>query len=912
LVGLPTEQSTPSPRVRLGADIRFWAVAARFTLELLARQRFVPAVVAPEDGKQARSLWKPYLEDEQERLARLSAMMPPACRAALGPDGEPAAAETVLSEFITALADGFVRQAAGRLRIRPRFHGTAGDHYVASLLSPDAGLAVPVEEITELRESLGAWSAALEEETETAFRIAFRLEPPELETEGAEARWTLRYFLQATDDPSLLVPVSAVWQHSGRVWAYLNRRLSRPQERVLEGLGRASTLFPPIEESLKEARPEACRFGVEEAHRFLREAALLLEESGYGVLVPSWWGKLDHGLGLKLHLNTPRDPGAVAGSNRLGMDALIQFDWQVALGGDTLDRQEFLALAALKQPLVRVRGRWVELRPEQIEKAMEALAGHVGERTMSLRDALQLGLGGVDGGRLPVVGLSAEGWLDDLLTHLSGAQPMPRVGPPPGFQGELRPYQLTGLSWLSFLGRWGLGACLADDMGLGKTIQVLALLLHRKARGELEAPVLLLCPTSVVSNWRKEAERFAPSLRVLIHHGVDRHGDEAFGRAAERHDLVVSTYSLVHRDLERLSRVKWSALVLDEAQNIKNPAAKQTQALRGIAAPTRIALTGTPVENRLSELWSIMEFLNPGYLGGLTFFKRRFGLPIERYRDPTATEELRRLVQPFLLRRLKTDPKVIRDLPDKNEMKVYCSLTREQATLYEAVVREGLRRIEQAEGIGRRGEVLATLTRLKQVCNHPTLYLGDGSRLGGRSGKLDRLTEMLEEVVSGGDRALVFTQFATMGGHLRRHLREVLETDVLFLHGGVPASQREKMIARFQDERGGPPLFVLSLKAGGFGLNLTRACHVFHFDRWWNPAVENQATDRAFRIGQTRLVAVHKFVCAGTLEERIDELIERKKELAQQVVGAGEAWITELSTDELRQLFALRAEAVQD
>jgi len=929
LATLPTEQSAPPPQVRLGADVRFWAVAARFALELLARQRFVPAL-AERDGKQARSLWKPYLEGEQERLGRLAAMMPPICRAALGPGGDPASAETLLSGFISSLIDGFVRQAAARLRIRPRFHGTAADHFVASLLSPLGELSASTDELAELRDSLSVWSAALEEEAESAFRIAFRLDPPEPESEDGDPRWTLRYFLQATDDPSLLVPVSAVWQHSGRTWEYLKRRLSRPQERVLEGLGRASAIFPPIEESLKEARPEACRFAVNEAYRFLRESALLLEESGYGVLVPSWWGKLDHGLGLKLHLSTPRDPGAAVGDNRLGMETLIQFDWQVALGGDTLDRTEFLTLAALKEPLVRVRGRWIELRPEQIEKAMEVLVEHGGERTMSLGDALQVSLGGIDGGRLPVVGLSAEGWLEDLLARLGGSEPMPRIGSPSGFHGELRPYQLTGLSWLSFLGRWGLGACLADDMGLGKTIQVLALLLARqepasppsqssgetppkpKAKGGLDRPFLLLCPTSVVSNWRKEAERFAPSLSVLIHHGVGRHGSEAFAREASRHDLVVSTYSLVHRDLERLSRVDWDGLVLDEAQNIKNPAAKQTQALRRLQARARIALTGTPVENRLSELWSIMEFLNPGYLGALASFKRRFGLPIERYRDPAATEELRRLVQPFLLRRLKTDPNVIRDLPDKNEMKVYCSLTREQATLYEAVVREGLRRIEHAEGIGRRGEVLATLTRLKQVCNHPVLFLGDGSRLAGRSGKLARLSEMLEEVLAAGDRALVFSQFATMGEHLRRHLRDALSTEVLFLHGGVPAGQREKMIALFQEENGGPPIFVLSLKAGGFGLNLTRACHVFHFDRWWNPAVENQATDRAFRIGQTRLVAVHKFICAGTLEERIDEMIERKKKLAEHVVGAGEAWITELSTAELRQLFALRAEAVSD
>ena len=449
-------------------------------------------------------------------------------------------------------------------------------------------------------------------------------------------------------------------------------------------------------------------------------------------------------------------------------------------------------------------------------------------------------------------------------------------------------------------------------MGLGKTIQLLALLLHRKQEEGATSPFLLISPTSVVSNWRKESERFAPSLRVLVHHGVDRRGGAAFVREAERNDMVISTYSLLHRDLAHLTSVRWGGLVLDEAQNIKNPSAKQTQALRRLKAPIRVALTGTPVENRLSELWSIMEFLNTGYLGSQLSFKRRFAVPIERYRDQEATEVLQQLVKPFVLRRLKTDPRVIRDLPEKNEMKVYCSLTREQATLYQAVVRESLKQIDRSDGMGRRGEILATLTRLKQVCNHPAHYLGDGSRLENRSGKLTRLSEMLEEVMAEGDQALVFTQYAKMGALLQQHLREILSTEVLFLHGGVPAWKREKIISRFQDDEAGPSIFVLSLKAGGFGLNLTRARHVFHFDRWWNPAVENQATDRVFRIGQTRPVAVYKYVCAGTVEEKIDELIESKKELAGQVIRGAEEWVTELSTANLRELFILRDDSVQD
>jgi SNF2 family DNA or RNA helicase len=415
---------------------------------------------------------------------------------------------------------------------------------------------------------------------------------------------------------------------------------------------------------------------------------------------------------------------------------------------------------------------------------------------------------------------------------------------------------------------------------------------------------------SIVGNWHKELQRFAPSLNVMVHHGHERLSGEAFEQEAKRHDIVITTYSLALRDKEHLSHLEWEYVVVDEAQNIKNDAAKQTQAIKKLNAGHKIALTGTPVENRLSELWSIMEFLNPGYLGSGTDFRKNFAIPIERYRDSNRSEALKRLIQPFVLRRLKTDKTIIADLPDKMEMKVFCNLTQEQASLYEAVVQEMLAKIEESEGIERKGLVLSTLLKLKQVCNHPAHFVADGSALPGRSGKLARLEEMLEEALEEGDKALIFTQFAEMGTLLRQHLQETLGREVLFLHGGTPKKQRDIMVQRFQEDRRGAPLFILSLKAGGVGLNLTAANHVFHFDRWWNPAVENQATDRAFRIGQKKNVQVHKFVCIGTLEERIDQMIEQKKELAESIVGSGENWLTEMSTAQLKELFALSREAV--
>jgi SNF2 family DNA or RNA helicase len=484
---------------------------------------------------------------------------------------------------------------------------------------------------------------------------------------------------------------------------------------------------------------------------------------------------------------------------------------------------------------------------------------------------------------------------------------------PAGLHGQLRPYQEYGYSWLAFLRRWGLGACLADDMGLGKTIQTISLLVREKEMaGKLSAPALLIAPTSVVTNWEREISKFAPGLQTYVHRGANRCKGSDFLDAIQDRDIVLTSYPVARLDAETLQSIKWLAVILDEAQNIKNPETKQTQVIRKIEAEFRIALTGTPVENRLSELWSIMHFLNPGYLGVRKAFRENFALPIERYHDEAALAKLKQLTTPFILRRVKTDPRVISDLPEKLETKVYCMLTEEQATLYEAVVQDVMKRIEEEDGIQRRGLVLSMLMQLKQVCNHPVQYLhqagkgGTGAALDHRSGKLERLGELLEEILADGDRALIFTQFAEMGQILAEYLPRAFGAAAQFLHGGTSTKARDQMVRRFQEDEHAPPIFILSLKAGGTGLNLTRANHVFHFDRWWNPAVEDQATDRAFRIGQKRNVQVHKFVTTGTLEEMIDDMIESKKGLAQAVVGSGENWLTEMSTDELRKVVSLR------
>ena len=887
----------------LGADLRAWIVAARFALSLLVRQMCVPRLQNDEDDLLSR--WSPVLDESSDRATlRTIEHSMPAAATALTWDAEASrsTAREAVADYLAATIDAVVRRARlqpGDLTSLPANVSA----WINALCRDDAVVHLQGDGASTLRRQVSHWTDLTPDDSaDDAFRLCFRLVPPDEAASAGERPWRLEYLLQATDDPSLLVPVEDVWRHRGQTARFLTRRFDQPQERVLAALGRASRVFPPIDGSLRTARPEACALSTREAADLVRDKALLLKASGFGVLLPG----LDTRLSVRLRLRGGREADVLKtdGPGMLSFNSLVSYDWQLALGDQALTPDEFEMLAQLKEPLVQLRGRWVDVRPDQIERALAFIQKHQNGREMQLSEALSTALAPttVDGVRVAEV--EASGWIDGLLEDVrKGARAEEVPETPEGFEGTLRGYQQRGVAWLATLQRYNLGALLADDMGLGKTPQLIALLLiERDASG----PTLVICPTSVVGNWRHELGRFAPSIRVLVHHGAERAaGDELVAAAAE-HDVVLSTYSLLHRDEEFLTRVKWNGLVLDEAQNIKNASTRAAQAARAIGARWRVALTGTPVENRLADLWSIFQVINPNYLGTAEEFRREFALPIERASDADATNRLKALTAPFILRRVKTDRNVIADLPDKQEMKVYCSLTREQATLYEAVLQDTMRQIAESEGIQRRGLVLALLTRLKQVCNHPALLMHDGSALAGRSGKLARLGEMLEEVVASDERALVFTQYAEMGRLLQEHLRATLEREVLFLHGGTPMAERDRLVADFQTDANGPPIFILSLKAGGTGLNLTRANHVFHFDRWWNPAVENQATDRAFRIGQTRNVQVHKYVCAGTFEETLDDLIERKVALAESIVGTSEAWITEMSTDDLRQLFRLR------
>jgi len=1376
LLSLPHQ---PPQGVAFSSSLGFWTEVAKFSLELIARQCFVPTLKEDKQNGTTlfRAAWEVALgEQDTQRMRWLSKAMPPCCRAHILPQGEQRTrpSEVILS-FVNRSADAFIRTNLASIALSPRGRPKdvpLAEQWLRALSSADPRLKAQGEGLVAFANHIRCWLDRIKP-SEAPFRTCFRLESPDKDQE-----WRVSFHLQANDDRSLVVPAEEVWKARKGMLTFLQRNFENPQERLLADLGKASRLFPVIDQSLEAAHPVGVKLDTNQAYTFLRQYASLLEQSGFGILVPPWWQKPPGRISVKLKVR-PKAEAKVAGSGLLGVDSILNYNWEIAIGEETLSVEEFDRLASLKVPLVQIRGQWVELIPGEIEKAIAFFQKKQGDGEMRLAEALRLGLGQeYSEVGLPVVGIDGEGWVGDILNELGGGIKLAQVKPPQTFNGKLRPYQVNGLSWLSFLKRFGLGACLADDMGLGKclspdtlivangmlhkaediwscyageaafdgdgfwaapaeplytnsinpetgkivptsinrlyrqrvceplrkvcledgssvtityrhqlltnkgwtnhlhrgdyvcvpakivwegqpedpdlvkfiawqiadgyeppgqttltitqrdterledlrqiilrisqkyeikincpairtfasrtpalvinsrgyerflaekgyswgqqsggksippfimqadldsvrlflrnyfdaegsavrsmrtveistaseqliqqlsyllrrfgiwmristkkkratngtgtyrpyyigtidgngarifqqeigfsnsdkrqrlrqicdfvantniegitasqivaqavaatrlpirhfgmyntvyvngsqqfsrhrlehvlcafdnalsgeaeqkyqnqkgskwatqtldaysrldeqllstakvcllhlldqevyyckireieeiehngwvydfavekhhnfvannilchnTIEFIAFMLHeRVGRGKKSppGPTLLICPMSVVGNWHRETQRFAPSLKVMIHHGAERLCGENFRKEVKKHDLVISTYTLAQHDEKLFSSIHWECVALDEAQSIKNSAAKQTQAIRRLNAKCRVALTGTPVENRLAELWSIMEFLNPSYLRSAKEFHTNFAIPIEKYHNPERAETLKRLIQPFVLRRLKTDPNIINDLPEKMEMKVFCQLTREQASLYEAVLKEMVEKIENSAGIERKGLVLATLTKLKQVCNHPAQFLQDGSMLPGRSGKLTRLVEMLEEILAEDDRALIFTQFAEMGVMLRHHLQETLGSEVLFLHGGTTKKQRDSMVRRFQD--GGPPLFILSLKAGGLGLNLTAANHVFHFDRWWNPAVENQATDRAFRIGQKKNVLVYKFSCLGTLEERIDQMIEQKKELAHSIVSSGETWLTEMSTDELKKIFTLSREAI--
>jgi superfamily II DNA or RNA helicase len=884
----------------------FWGAAALHALHLVARGLLLPGL-----SPSGHDAWRvgPLGAEDVEAVRRLAAAMPPEAHAVAPDAAEPLRLhdpERLLRAFLDAVADTLPRSPA------------------APLVTGTPAFAVPrPQRLPELR----TWAADVAAGHDAGVRLSLRIEvrgltdattpAPTADTAGTAgsantagtadtagtayaasdgANVSFRAVLQVhgVSDPALVADAAEVW--SGTPHGDFGPRARMD---ALLALRRAARAWAPLTPLLSATVPDAVELADEDVADLLGDGTRALAGAGVDV---HWPRELVRELTTRAEIGPGDDEpqqgrtGFREGPSFLSADALLAFDWSFALGGRTLTREDLDRLAEAGRPLVRLRDQWVLIDPREVLRARARQ-----DRKITPVDALGAALTGsveVDGSHIEV---RPTGWLEGLRNRLADPGTQEPVEQPAALAATLRDYQRRGLNWLARMTSLGLGCCLADDMGLGKTVTLIALHLHRQVEPDSAGPTLVVCPTSLMGNWQREIERFAPGTPVRRFHGARR----ALEDLADG-EFVLTTYGTMRLDAPRLAEVPWGMVVADEAQHVKNPYSSTARQLRSLGARARVALTGTPVENNLSELWAILDWTTPGLLGRLGTFRRRYADAVEGGQDPAAADRLTRLVRPFLLRRRKSDPGIAPELPPKTETDHAVSLTPEQAGLYEAVVREALAEISGAGSMARRGLIVKLLTGLKQICNHPAQFLKEERPVvAGRSGKLELLDELLGTVLAEQAGVLVFTQYVQMARLLERHLA-ARGVPTQFLHGGTPVAEREAMVRRFQD--GEVPVFLLSLKAAGTGLNLTRAEHVVHYDRWWNPAVEAQATDRAYRIGQTRPVQVHRIIAEGTIEDRIAELLVRKRELADAVLGSGEAALTELTDAELADLVELRGE----
>lgn len=902
-----SREKLPVPGLLWANDLRYILKGLEYASLMVMRGTYLPGMESSEGSY--FSVWRPlHLAKYQDAYLAFINAIPPVTRSfsLTSERKQPDDSQNIADSILEAFLEEIVRRAQAVPGRRGKQVDQTNPHdiWLRSLTWPRSTLHRWNDEMGPLCSQISEWTDSVRVVTNQPWRLFLRLEEPL--SGNAEGTWTLSWHLQSAMDQTLTVPAEKVWSPGAAERKWFRASGANPRRYLLQMLGQISSTVPAIARSLNEPSPVCSTMSFDELLEFLHDHVPAILDHGIQIQFPSNWGAPSDRPRLALK-GKIRGEAALSGGNRIDLGDLMDVDWSVSVGEDVMTEEELSLLRKLKTPLANIRGKWVLLYRDELEKVMDGLKKL--PREITRREAL-ISSFRESKGDIPLSAINGSAWLDSVRAVLTGTEQIEQIREPEGFCGELRPYQIKGLSWLSWLAEIGLGGCLADDMGLGKTVQALALLKTRILRGEKD-PVLLICPTSVIENWRREAEHFVPDLSVLIHHGTRRPKGEKFVGSVKGKDLVISSYSLLHRDNETFKKVDWSGVILDEAQNIKNPETRQSKAARTIKAQWHFALTGTPVENHVGDMWSIMEFLMPGLLPNKSRFVKDFMRPIQAG-DSSALQKIKKITGPFILRRLKTDKTIISDLPEKIETEVFCSLNREQASLYGAVLDNLEEKLTGSSGIKRKGAVLSAITSLKQVCNHPALYLKDRSQIAGRSGKLARLTEIAEEMLSVGDRALIFTQYAEMGAMLKNYLQETFGREVLFLHGGVERQKRDEMVRKFQESKDAPPFFVLSLKAGGTGLNLTGANHVVMFDRWWNPAVEQQAVDRAYRIGQKERVQVHYFCCKGTLEEKIELIIKSKKDIADSVVSAGENWLTEMTDSELRQLFKLSRDAVED
>ena len=887
----------------LSDSLAWFARVTDLARRTVSSGRLAPVVV--EEGPFTVARWRPVTTATiDETLEALRATMPEICTA-----GSTADSVTIYSQLVDGIARSFLHSGGwkadlgrGRTPSAQALRATFG-----ALAKPDhvvrGGTTEFATALAQLRGDLDRHRRRLGGEPVVVPRLRLLITDDPLDP------WIVRLELVDDRDASRWCTANDVWERNTTAIEVARTESHLPLLAELLGATVDQVVtVPGLADLAVQHEPTQVELDLDVAEDFLDIAPVELERMGIQLIGPE---RL-----IRSRVSVAGEATPTPADDRrkqFGKEALVE--WKLVIGDEEISDAEIARAEIAGATLLHTGHRWVRIDADELRRKRAKLTELKETRhAVSPLELLQLANDDdLDFGEPPdpagpsIAPTSADSldWVRDLLAGLPDER-LDETHESTEFIGELRHYQRRALSWLQFLAKLGLGGCLADDMGLGKTATTLAHLVERPG------PHLVVCPLSVVRNWSQESARFTPKLDVHIHHGTNRAqglttDDSLFASDPDR-QVVITTYGLLPRDLEHLGAIEWSTVVLDEAQMVKNPNTKAARAVRALRAGQKIALTGTPVENRLSELWAILDAVNPGLLGGLQKFRERFGTPIERYGDADAAARLRRITQPFILRRTKADKRLLPDLPDKIEQIAYAKLTKEQATLYQQVVDQLLADAEASTGMRRRGLVLAALMRLKQICNHPAHALSDNSRLAGRSGKLTRFDELVTDILDQGERALVFTQFREMGELLVRHVEEQFHFRSPFLHGGVSRGGRDRMVDAFQDETG-PPLLIVSLKAGGTGLNLTAASQVIHYDRWWNPAVEDQATDRAWRIGQHRTVNVHKLVCEGTVEERIGVVIDDKRKLADAVVGTSEAWLSELSTDDLRDLVVLEMDS---
>ncbi|MER8069560.1 DEAD/DEAH box helicase [Streptomyces sp. NPDC094034] len=906
-----------------------WGAAALHALQLAGRGRLLPGLTASD-----HDAWRagPLDADDIAQLRAIAAAMPPEAHAVPVPDLSPLQLpdpEALVRAFLDAVADSLPRTPAAAYAAGAPFAAKEAQHLPgARTWAAEAAAGMDAGVRVSLRLDLSAYDVFDQPDQPDQPHQPDQPDQPDQEAApgpspglgadlgpGADESQVVRRAgaalvqIHSLADPTLVVDASRLWAGHGDEGFGPRARID-----AMLALRRAARVWTPLARLLERDVPDALALSEDELYELLGPGAARLAAAGVAV---HWPRELARTLTAAAVVR-PAPGSATDGTPFFDSVELLRFNWQLALDGDPLTEREMDRLAESHRPIVRLRDQWVVVDPALVRKARKRGLG-----LLEPVDALAIALTGtaeVDGETVEAVPTGALAALRDRLTTGAAA-----IAQPPALAATLRDYQLRGLAWLDLMTSLGLGGCLADDMGLGKTVTVIALHLHRARR----APTLVVCPASLLGNWQREITRFAPGVPVHRFHGAGRtlpaaSGDGASGDEGPEDEVsgvggpggfVLTTYGTMRSSADALAAHGWGMVVADEAQHVKNPFSSTAKALRTIPAPARIALTGTPVENNLSELWALLDWTTPGLLGPLKAFRARHARIVENVENAKtagvkdvaneeAVERLSRLVRPFLLRRRKSDPGIVPELPPKTESDHPVALTREQASLYEAVVRETMAAIEAAEGMARRGLVMKLLTALKQICNHPAQYLKeDTARLTGRSGKLALLDELLDTILAEDGSVLLFTQYVSMARLLSAHLTARAIPSQL-LHGGTPVVERERMVDRFQS--GEVPVFVLSLKAAGTGLNLTRAGHVIHFDRWWNPAVEEQATDRAYRIGQTQPVQVHRLIAEGTVEDRIADMLSSKRALADAVLGAGEAALTELTDRDLADLVSLR------